>query len=527
MKEFRIRTEDFKGSELGNYFVPSDIEETILDRLCGREPILLIGSRGVGKSFLLRLSEYRLGESFEEDRVLPVYVSFSRLTLLHAAHIHDFRAWMLAKICAKIGRALAEHGISSPKSHLSILRLGSGGASGQSLEAMTERLEMAWKGPGPSLVTDDVPSVEQVRDILEDVCEGNNIDRVVLFVDEAAHAFVPAHQRQFFTLMRDLRSPYLAVKAAVYPGTTAYGDSFEPSHDASIITLDRDPTDPSYLDQMRRIVEKQDADWGKRIDKNPKLFSSLAIAASGNPRTLLKTLARSQKMQTKEVIEVVRQFYREEIWSEHSSLSARYPGHRVLIDWGREFLEAVVKALGDRNREAVEKSAYFWVHRDAPAGVAEGLRLLAYSGLVRESGSGIRATRRELGTRYMVNVGCLLAVESDSVAVAESLLADLSVKRMIEFGRNHAHFEPVARIDVAAIADLGAEALERLLAQSIDKLDLSEFQMQSLRSVGLTSIGLVLQAQESDIQKAPLVGPVRARQMMNAAQSAVLEYLSG
>jgi hypothetical protein len=89
---------------------------------------------------------------------------------------------------------------------------------------------------------------------------------------------------------------------------------------------------------MRDIVLRQ-ADTGtlQHIEQNPINFSVLAYASTGNPRTLLKTVARSPRMTAPEVGEVLRSYYRTEIWSEHSSLTEKYAGLTDLIDWAEIF----------------------------------------------------------------------------------------------------------------------------------------------------------------------------------------------
>jgi hypothetical protein len=103
--------------------------------------------------------------------------------------------------------------------------------------------------------------------------------------------------------------------------------------------------------------------------------------------------------------ESIRNYYREGIWAEHSNLAERYPGLRALIDWGRTFFERdVLPVLWRRNQNVSESSSTIWIHRDAPQVVKEALRLLCYSGILLEEVSGIRATRSEVGTRYIVNL---------------------------------------------------------------------------------------------------------------------------
>lgn len=70
---------------------------------------------------------------------------------------------------------------------------------------------------------------------------------------------------------------------------------------------------------------------------------------------------------------------------------------------------------------------YFWINKNAPQEVKESLRILEYSGLVYEEASGIRATRSEVGTRYMVNIGCLISIE------AKPATSRLSIIKMLIF----------------------------------------------------------------------------------------------
>src|SRR5690606_28231546 len=102
---------------------------------------------------------------------------------------------------------------------------------------------------------------------------------------------------------------------------------------------------------------------------------------------MLKTLARAPKLNSTQTNEVVREYYRSDLWAEHSTLPDKYPGHRQVIEWGRSFIEGVV--LPDLQSKSTQylaqeqkSTCFFWVHRDAPQAVKEGLRLLAYTGIV-------------------------------------------------------------------------------------------------------------------------------------------------
>ncbi|SFK81121.1 hypothetical protein SAMN05421835_13530 [Amycolatopsis sacchari] len=527
--ELFFRSEDLTQEEVLTHLVETDSDRKIVDSLKGRSPVILRGSRGVGKSFLMRVAEVQLSHALKEQRVLPVYVTFARASLIAKPTPERFQAWMLAKICNRLIRAAASFGFTLPAgSSIKAIR-GTSSSNISRLEAIEAQLEESWKGVESSDDLTGVPDVDVLKDAVEDLCDAANLRRVNLFIDEAAHVFIPEQQRQFFTLMRDLRSPYIAVKAAVYPGATAFGESFQMTHDATEMSVDRPIVEDDYARSMREIVYKQDDGYRKIIAREGEAFDTLAFAATGNPRILLKTLSRSTPLNRRRVQEVVKSYYREEIWSEHSKLAERYPGHRQLIDWGRSFMEGnVLPALFERNEgRPHETSSHIWIHRDAPEVVREALRLLCYSGILQEGVSGIRATRSEIGTRYMVNLGCQFALAKDPVVYGTEVRRLLSIKRMVEFGANHPAFRAIQNFSLDGLESSNNEALRARLEAPASKLDVTQFQHKKLGELGLKTIGQVLAAGEDTFKKAHYVGPTRARQMRNAAVAAVLEYLSG
>ncbi|MFJ2930125.1 hypothetical protein ACIPIU_34535 [Streptomyces massasporeus] len=526
-----IRTEDIRQEEVLSYLVETRTDRELISSLKGRSPIILKGSRGVGKSFLMRAAEAELQKSFDAERILPVYVTFAKAGLIRANTPDKFMLWMMSKICNATVRAASTYGLTLPQGS-AIAAIQGGGASGgiSQMERVEQVLEDSWKNAAGSTQQDAiVPESDTLRDAVEDLCRHANLKRICLFVDEAAHVFIPEQQRQFFTLMRDLRSPFLSVKAAVYPGATAYGESFQPLHDATTLSVDRVITESDYASNMRLVVFKQDPSLRETIERNGEVFDSLAYAATGNPRTLLKTMNRATHFNRRNVQEVIKEFYREEIWAEHSSLTERYPGHQPLIDWGRNFIESnVLPTLYSRNRSNKnEKSSFLWVHRDAPHAVREALRLLSYSGILQEGVSGVKGTRSQIGTRYMVNLGCLCSLDSEPVSFGKEVRSALSVKRFAEYGPNHPAFQPLDNFALQGAESEGNQALDAQLQRPIGKLDLTEFQLKSLSSLGFKTIGEVLAADEKDFMQAYYVGPIRSRKMRNSAQAAVFEYLSG
>ncbi|WP_207633107.1 hypothetical protein [Devosia aurantiaca] len=153
--------------------------------------------------------------------------------------------------------------------------------------------------------------------------------------------------------------------------------------------------------------------------------------------------------------------------------------------------------------------------------------MLAYTGIVNEQASGIKASRGEIGTRYMINLGCLFAQESAPTVNAFEIASELTPKRMTEYGANHPAYRRLLEHDAQIGTSNGPFSLQAQMEKSIDVLDISPWQKEKLLELGLETVGEVFGATEEKLKEALYVGSKRARRMRNAAVAAVLEYLSG
>lgn len=536
-REFIIRTEDVRPENILDLYVGTERDNQLVSMLKGMTPLILEGSRGTGKSLLLRVCEQEQLARLKEDGVFPVYVSFVKSSLLHTNDPLQFQHWMLARLSSRILRSLYEKGLLGRGLRAaSVLAGESAGSFGEptKIEKIVQAYEDSFKSPGLEVDTSSIPDVEDFKDAIQDLCCDLGLRRLNILFDEAAHIFRPEQQRQFFTLFRDLRSPYMTCNAAVYPGVTAFGSTFEAAHDARIESLHRDVTDKGYRDQMREMIFRQaDSELQRDIERNGENFDALAYAVSGNPRLLLKTVALAPKLKSAEVQAVIKEFYRSSIWAEHSGLAERYAGHKKLIDWGRKFVEQVVVSDAMEKNEfwkaegKSERTCFFWIHRDAPEAVKEALRLLTYTGIVAKLDSGVVATRSEIGTRYSINIGCLASPASNPIAFITDLRKGLSIKRFTEYGANYGSFNELVREVGTIVESDTSERISEILSRPIDVLDLTRYQKEALSSIDILTIGKALSSGEADFQKIHYIGPKRSRRIMNVATSAVLEYLSG
>ena len=95
---------------------------------------------------------------------------------------------------------------------------------------------------------------------------------------------------------------------------------------------------------------------------------------------------------------------------------------------------------------------------------------------------------------------------------------------MTEYGSNYPFFE---RIRDVVIDTTGNSSIINQFDKSIDTLDLTPWQKEKLRELGIDTIGKLIDVEENKLKEARYIADVRARQMKNAAVAAVCEYLLG
>jgi len=259
------------------------------------------------------------------------------------------------------------------------------------------------------------------------------------------------------------------------------------------------------------------------------------LSCGGNPRILLRTIQDVKKWQTTAVDTVIKDFYRNNIWSEHTELGEKYQGHRFIIDWGRDFLEKRViphiQTYNDirREKDLDESTIYFWVHKDSPMVVKEALRLLTYTGIIRKVDSSVRATRSELGARYEVKYGCIISLESNPHNESKTFYSNLTIRKFPEFGKNSSFYEGSENILIDNEDENYEQSLRSLLQKSIDVLGLlTTWQKERLHSANIDTIGELYQTSEDElINNISGIGEVRSRKIKNAVDSEIVEYISG
>jgi hypothetical protein len=347
MAKVYIRADDIAQSEILNYFVSKEADKHYIDELLSPQPVLLVGSRGTGKTMLLRVAHKTMAKSFKSKQVLPVYLSLSSSQFIEEG---ELRRWMLHKILLYLSNELKAHGFNVESKFMRSIRSLDKQPIIDKLEkymaTLDERINPDFESEAQEIDGDAASNdVDSFKLFISELCEAFNIKKVVLLFDEACQSFRPEQQRIFFDLFKDLRSPHIICKAAVYPGLVSYGN-FQSAHDAREININRDISNSDYVSTMREIVKKYFPDEFSMLIGRGNELNCVIACATGNPRFLIKTieliLSGDKKFSKKIVESVIKEYYRDSLRSEHLKLNDRYAGHSDIINWGYNFIETSI-----------------------------------------------------------------------------------------------------------------------------------------------------------------------------------------
>lgn len=128
-----------------------------------------------------------------------------------------------------------------------------------------------------------------------------------------------------------------------------------------------------------------------------------------------------------------------------------------------------------------------------------------------------------MGTRYMVNVGCLLSMEAKPASFGLDIVRNADIRRMSEYGANHLLYKAIQGV----LLDSTTDALQKQFLKSIDVLELTEWQKMKMHEIDVNTIGELVAATEEKLKQAKYIADVRARNIRNAGIAAVCEYLLG
>jgi hypothetical protein len=550
---FEERAENLNKDELCRWSAETERDRALLIKLKGSGAKLLSGPRGSGKSTLLRKAYFEL---VDEGQALPAYINFSRsLALEPLFHTQAnapqiFQQWVVHKIISGVLEACHELSHPIPASLQSL---------GHESVQFIQRLETGQSGGIPAHLL----SPSELLVLLESWSKEVGRNRCVLLLDDAAHAFSPEQQRDFFEVFRALRSRHVAAKAAVYPGITSYSPYFHVGHEAELLEAWYGPDDEAYLSTMRSVArDRLPKVLYERFEGKTELIDFLALASFGLPRGFLNMLSfvlgveddpnvRPSRRRAEQAVAIQA----ESVRNIFAALRGKLPRLKKFVDVGLELQRAMALALRQYNNTKTpgkEKTPVVAISDPISTEVSRILGMAEYAGVVRKVGTVSRGVKGVFH-RYMLHYSIVLVENSLSLGKSYALddaiqsLASTSAHSFVRVqvsGLLGSDYSERCTLDLAPCQKCGAARIsedarfcmrcgaelkdisiyDELTHADIDKLPLTENKISGLKKYTTlrTVQDILLDEESAQIRKVPYVGAIWSARIRTAAQ----EYVS-
>lgn len=564
------RCEDLNYQQIRDLSVLGDHERNIVSKLKQSGANLLMGSRGVGKSMLLRTAEIEMDDEFESQKALAVYVNFKTSTLLEGVKAGErdaFQIWVGAKILQEVHDKLVFFDLIKETDGDDPYRRIFNISSQETKTYLNEKIhllqglcfstskEQDLKEIGDSFL-ERIHDTSFILEVLKELTENYGLKGIVFFFDEAAHTFIPSQQEIFFEIFKLLHGDTITVKAAVYPTITSYGRNFEVGQDAIVLSMDRfEPGEAG-----RRINRKLFRDMIiKRVTENSplkkKIFQKGALLdlcidlSSGNPRAFLHLLnsAYEKGFSERAVTLATQNYIDSELMPYHTNLSKRLPKYsnhvRVGLDLLRGYIIPEIRNKNFRVKKTAYQSAFFTVPRDISPNLKLALDILCYSGILTSKGT-VKIAERRTAPRYMVHLSLMATEKAFSKTKLRHAISSLSLTDYREFSsedpkiKNYTDdiieseeacqacgfdFPPNAKFCSQCGAKIEqTPIISLLLEEPITALSISEKLKNRIKDK-FAKVGNVVQASREEVMTIKYIKEVRSRIIKNAAD----EFISG
>jgi hypothetical protein len=561
----------------------------IMSRMLTAENILVEGCRGAGKTMIMRAAAQRLQKNFASgEKVLGVHTTFKRyLATLPPpsssqeddSNLGNFRAWINARILHAVSETVKE--VRDEAFLKAIPDLGE-----VPWDKVIALLETTYRGGfdghevSKSLnlkphVVSSLQGYTFTSQVLKAVVTKLDLELLVLFLDDAAHALDTRAQGAFFTAIKSLYGPKLAFKISVYPAVTRYGIDFSYGHDAVVVSLGDVPKKDNVgafkdLLARRRDVTVADVSGRQLLDgllSNPEWVELLVFCANANPRGLLKLIAQVQtqlggKPAANMNFEDVRLAINT-VMDKH--LDNMVPG--VIKDLDPRLLKASEFLLDEFRQKISSKPGpyesgkprgYLAVTNSmqVPYLCQAALKLLVAVNVVIPEGPA-RLSKRETGTVYLLHPGFIFRdnvisahvrgtlsatdwlgffyelssrVHAEITKSAElwaDVLRDVSAEPFSKCENGHPMFDPRSRCEVCGAPGVILSPVKILLDKDIDVLELSDAIKERLRDRNFDTVRKLFEATDEQIDAVEYIGEVRTTLIRNAVSVAVDEFVAG
>ena len=581
------RTESLDERMIQEYFINKDIDKTA--RMLDTEQYLIEGSRGVGKTMLMRNAELQAKLNFEQDSILAVWISFEeslrieRIRISSANGVDPFLQWTMGKILLEVLCKIVElrpRYINEISERLAVL-FGMDSSSQQQkyneyMELLNDYVEALEKADieNNDQVVNIAPS-ERIIEILDNPTSFKNfllklildfnLQRMVLFFDEAAHVFSDEQQVKFFTFFKSLRDSKIACKAAVYPGITNFGKYFEKNQDAKELKISWSIFEDDDIEYIKKILKKRiqtyDENTWNLLTVNDEVVKILCYASNGNPRFAFHIIDEMQNMgilnktsmNLSQVINCLRSV-NEEKWKDFTTLKQRmlkYTDYIVFAEkiMKEEFLPNLRNWNNKRRKEGKKLSAGFYIEELTYRKIEKIFDVLAYANIILLNDVKKSIGHGKYGYYIVINPSFLFSeliikdvhevqkisnnidnnqVYSETSSAITSVINNISEQQeyycsndKCDFTTNDDSFAFCKKCGSIMKKKENIPLYKLLREHNIENLNLSVRIIERLKNK-FSTIGEIYDAELDDIRM-PYIQDVRIEKIKNAA----IEYMAG
>lgn len=410
------RTESLDDSLINKYFVQRDNSKIL--RLLDTEQYLLEGSRGVGKTMLMKASMLQSQKTFGQNSILPVWVSFEesirieRISIINNS-IDPFLQWTMGKILHDTLTKLIQlkpMTIDNLNKKLStIFNIPISDNIEKYVSLLNNYISILEKGDleNNTMLSEHSPSAElskildnpqSFKDFLLEIISDYKLSRIIFLFDEAAHVFSYSQQEKFFTFFKSLRDPKIACKAAVYPGITNYGKYFERGQDAKELKVQWSPLDDEDVKYIEKIIKVRlnayDIQYWNKLSSTTEVLKTLCACSNGNPRFAFHIIDelesnkafKSNAVSSQVLINSVRSVFNVK-WKEFETLKHRLVKYEKYIEEAELFIKQSIlpnlRLWNEKQRKNKSKlSIGFYITTDAYDKVEKIFSILSYSNII-------------------------------------------------------------------------------------------------------------------------------------------------
>jgi len=458
------RTESLDNESIIKYFIERNDDK--IARLLDKEQYLLEGSRGVGKTMLMKTAMLQSLENFGQNSILPIWISFEESIRLERISIvknsiDPFLQWTMGKILAetlnmilkikpeaskqldnKLSKIFGTEEIDKDEKYSDLLN---------SYIRLLEKADIK----DSSELEDKTPSQELMsvldnpytfKEFLLTLTKDFNLSRIVFLFDEAAHVFSYSQQEKFFTFFKALRDPKIACKAAVYPGITNYGKSFERGQDAKELRIDWNASKKEDIEYIKKILKKRiqgyNPQYWQQLTVNTDIINMICICSNGNPRFafhIIDEIDFRKKITNQSLINTIRSVFKTK-WTEFSTLRKRLIKYETHIYEAEKLIkETIIPNLllwNDKQRKANKKlSGGINISTDVYDKLHKLFAILDYSNLININHSKKALGHKRYGYYVSLNPSLLFTDiiikdinEFNSISISNDLNQEYTTK---------------------------------------------------------------------------------------------------